>query len=440
MLRCIFCKRPTDGDEPEEHIVPHAMGNDDDELILTDGEVCGDCNTRLSTKDSALTERLALFRTWAGVKTRKGKHAKTSGTNFLVRRDDGDIKVVVDETDRKTIGESGTPKKRVGQTLSPTGEELFRDASVHLGHQINFKFDEGISRPLHKIAFEYAAKQHGRDYVLADEFDELREFILGDRGGFRRFGVIGPAKVNPHNLSVSGGVRLVTFESLWWPLVLIRMEPLRFFVTLRPDSDAPIDEMYEALWECFHGNESLVRDFSIVIPRADGKIERTFRTSDVVRYSDLNRSLAVLSAMFLDPALDSFMGRMAETRVRLAEVHGFVKQFARLLPGGELDLAEACRLAESRRSSPRLRPVTKRIERGLSRFRRSTGVPTSAKIWARNPQAILTNRLSGDGGVQQLRELFRCYQNVVHQLADVFDVSNDTPVQMLIQTAETECA
>lgn len=75
-MKCLVC--PTEElDAPQEHIVPHSMGNE--RYILTRGIICKEHNNLFSQFEAkALTKTiLGMERTRLGIRTKKGKPAKS---------------------------------------------------------------------------------------------------------------------------------------------------------------------------------------------------------------------------------------------------------------------------------------------------------------------------------------------------------------------------
>lgn len=75
-MKCLVCPKD-EVDAPEEHIVPHSMGNEN--YVLTRGIICKEHNTLFSQFESkALTKTiLGMERARLGIKTKKGKPAKS---------------------------------------------------------------------------------------------------------------------------------------------------------------------------------------------------------------------------------------------------------------------------------------------------------------------------------------------------------------------------
>lgn len=82
-MKCLVCPNE-EVDAPDEHIVPHSMGNEN--YILTRGIICKEHNNLFSEFESkALTKTiLGMERTRLGIKTKKRKPAKskTGGIEF----------------------------------------------------------------------------------------------------------------------------------------------------------------------------------------------------------------------------------------------------------------------------------------------------------------------------------------------------------------------
>lgn len=164
---CIFCRQPSGTPSPVEHIIPESLWPID-WLVLDDGDVCGECNNRLSRVDKLLIERLSLFRALHGAtRTKKGRRTFSNNGNIAItpspRTPDG-IELEVD------ILRPG-PGRRL--EVTPDGGVSF---------DVVLRVDEGIQRGLHKIAMEYLCKKRGAEFVCDSRFDDARHFVCGRSG------------------------------------------------------------------------------------------------------------------------------------------------------------------------------------------------------------------------------------------------------------------
>jgi hypothetical protein len=74
-MKCIWCLNETAPSASEEHIIPESLGCPAG-LVFKNGEVCSDCNSRLSLLDQAITAEFDIARIVAGVPNKRGKPAE----------------------------------------------------------------------------------------------------------------------------------------------------------------------------------------------------------------------------------------------------------------------------------------------------------------------------------------------------------------------------
>ena len=158
MPRCIFCKEDKEGPQPEEHIFPHAMGIAGP--TLQNAEVCRDCNNRLSTVDAKLCDLFGIQRTYVGVETWRGP-AHYEGMNFQIERGaSGPVLTIRSGGDGHAAGGTGRPgkKKRSRRPFATNVRTRMNPNGLsEVKFSVEQKLDSGISRAIHKIAFEHMA-------------------------------------------------------------------------------------------------------------------------------------------------------------------------------------------------------------------------------------------------------------------------------------------
>lgn len=216
---CIFCK-VLHADPDEEHVIPLGLGGTDS-TVLGSGEVCRPCNGRLSRADRGLVEVLGVFRPYVVENTRKGKHPWAEHENVRIERTAREVRFEIDA--RKG------PIKPF-QLHLPDGETLVRAP-------LQLRFDARLARGLHKIAFELVCLDKGASEVLQPGYDDLREYILGTRSGFRPFLVEKPGELDLSRLGEGHGHFEITTTEPGSHVVITRLFGIRFAVGISPEAD-----------------------------------------------------------------------------------------------------------------------------------------------------------------------------------------------------------
>ena len=201
---CIYCRHRSGPEQSVEHIVPESLGCHPD-LVLHEGEVCGDCNHRLGRADQHLVELFRIFNAIACRPSKAGKHVAFECADFKVVGTESGPEV----TYRELTGNSAVvPESKTSG--HPTSEWVDHgDGTFHFSFGAELRIHAGVARALYKIAFEFAALVEGREYVLAKRFDKLRFWIAGR----------GNRKVEPRRVAV-----LVRKEYPTWPKPEVKVE------------------------------------------------------------------------------------------------------------------------------------------------------------------------------------------------------------------------
>lgn len=169
---CIYCKNRFDSSHSSvEHIIPEGLGNK--KLLLPKEAVCPSCNNEiLSQLDNALLQFAPIkwMRSLKGIRSKKGRLKAMKSMQADIKPKKGNhIKINIHDEGVYRRTESGfTLKMRAD---APTGETEL----------------EMVSRSLLKQALGFMYLHHGYDFVMKDEFDDLRSAIL--EGGY--YGLIG---------------------------------------------------------------------------------------------------------------------------------------------------------------------------------------------------------------------------------------------------------
>lgn len=221
MSTCIFCRRDSTGGSNIEHILPVALGGRDD-FVLSDGEVCTACNTRVGRADQALVEYCRPLLPYAHVTRRDGRHHSIDLGNVRVTRNPTEVHVEV---------RPGAPGQASPPRVSRTG------SAVQVSYDLTWHSGGKLERGLHKIAFELACKEQGPAFVLHRRFDDLRDYIRGAMGGFRNVLMDVPPQAALEDISHGHGTMYITpLEGRVSDyLVFIRLVGLQFYVAVSPD-------------------------------------------------------------------------------------------------------------------------------------------------------------------------------------------------------------
>jgi hypothetical protein len=155
-LRCVYCGHETQGDEPEDHPIPQALGTSD--YALPRGAVCGDCNRYFASNlDQNLCDHhhLAAFIVLWQILGTGGRHRTAVTPDFSI--DPRERRITV----RPRRGEASIAE--TGLTIESEGNRRF----------CPWRF----SRGLHRIGLGVLAMQAGMDVALDPKYDAVRRYI-----------------------------------------------------------------------------------------------------------------------------------------------------------------------------------------------------------------------------------------------------------------------
>lgn len=200
MSRCIFCREPTSG-EPAEHIIPEGLvghrkftakiegpiyAEVEDFLVLDDDEVCHRCNTeRLNELDEYLQKQLGFLKVvWNDIGTKSGNAAKVERPGLFAQQVDGRPRIVLNDEDEPVTTDDGVvvqPSDDSPRSVEMADFQIEGSiASFKMSQQV--RINKRVVRALYKIAFETLCHRKGAEYVLASEFDSIREYVAFGRG------------------------------------------------------------------------------------------------------------------------------------------------------------------------------------------------------------------------------------------------------------------
>jgi hypothetical protein len=155
-----------------EHPVAESLGNAD--FVLPKGVVCDRCNRgRLAVFDQALGDffLVKLRRTTLGVPNKDGKVPVTA------LQEDGRL----EHFQGRPALTGPAPKSWKEERRDPVDPRWsVGTAAITGGRPLRGRYAEQISRALLKVGFEAAWPEQG-ELLMGEEFDQLREVILGTR-------------------------------------------------------------------------------------------------------------------------------------------------------------------------------------------------------------------------------------------------------------------
>lgn len=102
MMRCIFCKAPSDAATSVEHVIPQSLGNS--QIVLPRGMICDPCNNYIARKiEQPLLahESFRNLRAWYRIPNKRGRHASLFGiipgldigVNFRIGQDGPELQL-----------------------------------------------------------------------------------------------------------------------------------------------------------------------------------------------------------------------------------------------------------------------------------------------------------------------------------------------------------
>ncbi|AIW18817.1 HNH endonuclease [Vibrio coralliilyticus] len=177
-MRCIFCKKCSDGSVSVEHIVPESLGNTSS--VLPAGVVCDSCNNYFASKVEKFVLESGEFknlRAYECIKNKKGKYQeitmKLSGVPIRAKRvESGDIHFNSKDADK------------VMSVL-----ELVENPTLEIPSSGESPDNHYMARFLAKMAIEALAyklmvQEGWNDYIVDHPgFDPIRDFAKKPRRG-----------------------------------------------------------------------------------------------------------------------------------------------------------------------------------------------------------------------------------------------------------------
>jgi|GEM_PF-2665586 len=245
--KCIFCLRENQPGS-EEHILPKGLVGEpvydhsgpfgpyaNSPLVLSNGEVCRECNNDLGSLDSALLQEWGLFRAfWNRSTTRSGGRVAISLPALTVVREGPELNfhVSVDGTAYTIDEQLDVRPRRPG---AHSGVELVRRSGSEFARVTQrSEIHKRVVRAIHKIAFEMVCFRQGHEHVLSPNYNDLRKYILTGRGhwtlGLEQSDVpqLADGLPMPPRITISPQNSLTSFVTIWlgqWFHVLVARRP-----------------------------------------------------------------------------------------------------------------------------------------------------------------------------------------------------------------------
>ncbi len=192
---CIFCGQESKPDAPPEHVFPEVIGSPPG-AVLSNGEVCQDCNHRLAPLDRALADSTDLLRFFSGVRSKRGKPPTISGRpNLKASEVDGNPTLHI------LSGKHGSQVLPNGSRLRAGRDNVNRVKLTHLrrrGREVEFNLEAAmfhhplLLRALHKLALGTIALHLGADAARSPDMDPVRHYVLKGAGPERPVVVLIP--------------------------------------------------------------------------------------------------------------------------------------------------------------------------------------------------------------------------------------------------------
>jgi hypothetical protein len=175
---CIWCGA-SDNRAPPEHIVPECLGCPPG-AIFTDGEVCGDCNNRLSRLDNVLCDGFDLLRlAFRQPGKRRRPPAIAGRPNARTTNRDGEHRFEINFGPDDQITRSGRRLKAPINDLASIQGDVAQDGDiVRATYRAHMFYQRDFTRGIYKIALEAIALFLGCDAARSTELDWVRTAVL----------------------------------------------------------------------------------------------------------------------------------------------------------------------------------------------------------------------------------------------------------------------
>ncbi len=237
-MPCIYCLKSKDGKQPRAHIFPESIFGDHDELVLSNGEVCGDCNKRIGKLESQFKDRLGLIPMLVGPGVNKrGRPVTVDVPGIKATVDPRNPLISVNTGKQPAMFASGVrvrPGIKKGERVAFVDKGQRADGMYEFSLRQELRFDEPVVRVLAKIAFETICIHRGPDYCADSRWHRVRSFIL--RGEGKRVWAM-PSEIQVslgEDRGIPAGIRLVPVEvgsgaarlEEWIAIITIRGIPL----------------------------------------------------------------------------------------------------------------------------------------------------------------------------------------------------------------------
>jgi hypothetical protein len=227
-LRCIWCENIS-RDSDIEHIIPEALGCPEG-FVLPGTIVCKKCNNSLAHLDRAVIDQLEMFSFFEGIPRKKSRPPSINaiGNAYGTVHNGGQhMAINMDKKNSVGIGRRNLSpfKKNSGHLLAELQKNGVSSAvSFDVKLDANEKFCRGVT----KIAYSSVAFFLGADYLVGQQFDAVRNYVVNGIGDRRL--VLLPIELNHYSNSVSPPMK----DSSGDVFVKLRLAVYDFFVDLSP--------------------------------------------------------------------------------------------------------------------------------------------------------------------------------------------------------------
>lgn len=182
---CIFCKNDSIESTSIEHIIPESIGSPEN-FYLPKGTVCSKCNNEtLAQLDNSLKNFFGVLVPFYIKVNKKGNPATYNGKNIFVENLNGDIQVHLNIQGDDVQVKEGVRIKSLPKNQGVVNRISWEDTingTAKISFTQKFEVNKSVKRALHKIAFEYLCYLKGKKFVLSDEYEGVRRYIIDGIG------------------------------------------------------------------------------------------------------------------------------------------------------------------------------------------------------------------------------------------------------------------
>ena len=182
MKKCIWCLQ-LNNDTTEEHIIPETLGCPP-EFVFKDGTVCQSCNNKLGHVDQAVINDFDFASFEADIKRKGNRPASIRSRGNVCAGYGAEGKFIffnmgpgqVKDPSNNIVAPFNGSNRHINATFMREG---------HLGKvsfDVKFAISKKFRRGIYKIGLNTLAYFLGRNKVLHDDFNPIREFVVRGKG------------------------------------------------------------------------------------------------------------------------------------------------------------------------------------------------------------------------------------------------------------------